>query len=103
MSWLSQHRLARRSERREIQLLQALSRTGLIGHITPPSEVRRPPSKAAVTFLRPTAGNQNGSIVSSCMAGVAGYDRVNGLVSTPNPKTQSALYATPASESQPCL
>ena len=34
-------------------------------NITPPSEVRRPPSNAPVTFLRLTAGNQNGSIVSS--------------------------------------
>src|ERR1019366_5244099 len=32
--------------------------------ITPPFEVRRPPSKAAVTFLARTAGNEKGRIVS---------------------------------------
>ncbi|MEO5756027.1 MAG: hypothetical protein ABIQ51_04135, partial [Mesorhizobium sp.] len=37
--------------------------------MTPPSEVIRPPSNAAVIFLRPTAGNENGSNVSSVMAG----------------------------------
>jgi hypothetical protein len=42
-------------------------------------------ANAAVTFLRPTAGNQSGSVVSLCMAGVARCDRVNGMVSTPNP------------------
>jgi hypothetical protein len=33
--------------------------------------VRRPPSKAAVTFFRETAGNEKAVIVSSYMAGVA--------------------------------
>jgi len=42
--------------------------------ITPPSEESRPPSKAAVTFLRPMAGKQNGSKLSSVMAGVAASD-----------------------------
>jgi hypothetical protein len=37
---------------------------------TPPSELRRPPSNAAVTFLRSTAGNPNGNKLSSVMAGV---------------------------------
>ncbi len=40
----------------------------------PPSEVMRPPSKAAVTFLRRTDGNKNGSGVFSTMAGVAPSD-----------------------------
>ena len=72
--------------------------------ITPPSEVMRPPSNAAVTFLRRTAGKPKLSIVSSCMAGVARSDQVNGSVSTPNPETRSAAYATPAhpNKSLPC-
>ena len=45
-------------------------------NITPPSEVMRPPSKAAVTFLRSTAGKLNGSRLSSSMAGVAASDSV---------------------------
>jgi hypothetical protein len=40
-------------------------------NMTPPSEVIRPPSNAAVTFLRSTAGNENGSRLSSIIAGVA--------------------------------
>ena len=39
--------------------------------MTPPSEVMRPPSNAAVIFLQPTAGIESGSNVSSVMAGVA--------------------------------
>ena len=34
-------------------------------HMTRPSEVSRPPSRAAVTFLRPAAGNASGATVSS--------------------------------------
>src|SRR4051794_15740207 len=48
--------------------------------MTRPSEVIRPPSNAAVIFLRPTAGNRNGAVVSSHMAGVARHDRVKGSV-----------------------
>ena len=40
---------------------------------TPPSEVIRPPSNAAVTLCR-TDGRENGSRVSSIMAGVAASD-----------------------------
>ncbi|WP_165848654.1 hypothetical protein [Mesorhizobium delmotii] len=36
--------------------------------MTPPSEVMRPPSNAAVIFLRPMAGKESGSNVSSAMA-----------------------------------
>ena len=43
-------------------------------NITPPSEVMRPPSKAAVIFLRCTDGSENGSSVSWFMAGVAPSD-----------------------------
>ena len=39
--------------------------------ITPPSEVRHPPSKAAVMILHPTAGKLKDRTVSSTMAGVA--------------------------------
>lgn len=46
-------------------------RSAVARSMTPPSEVMRPPSKAAVIFLRPMAGNENGSNVSSVMAGVA--------------------------------
>ena len=49
-------------------------RSAIARSITPPSEVRRPPSKAAVTFLPWTAGNENSGIVSSVMAGVAGAE-----------------------------
>ncbi len=39
--------------------------------MTPPSDVRRPPSKAAVTFFCPTAGKSKDGTVPSTMAGVA--------------------------------
>jgi hypothetical protein len=38
---------------------------------TPPSELIRPPSNAAVTFLRLKAGKEKGKRLSSSMAGVA--------------------------------
>jgi len=44
---------------------------GLRQQQTPPSEVNRPPSKAAVTFFLRTAGNPNGLAITSFMAGVA--------------------------------
>ena len=40
-------------------------RSAIDSNMTPPSEVRRPPSKSAVTFLRATDGNENGRAVSS--------------------------------------
>ena len=49
---------------------------------TPPSEVRRPPSNAAVSFLWPMAGKPNGKTVSSGMAGVALRDCGVGSVDT---------------------
>jgi hypothetical protein len=61
-----------------------MPRSAAASSITPPSEVMRPPSNAAVTFLRPTAGKPNGLIVSSDMAGVARNDQVDRMVSTPN-------------------
>ena len=56
-------------------------RSAWASSMTPPSELSRPPSNAAVTFLRSTAGNQNGSRVSSVMAGVARSDPGTGLAS----------------------
>jgi hypothetical protein len=55
-----------------------------------------------VTFLRPTAGNQNGSVVSLCMAGVARRDRVYGMGLDTQSVNKIRPYATPASESQLC-
>ena len=46
-------------------------RSAAANSITPPSKVIRPLSKSAMTFLRPTAANRNGAIVSSDRAGVA--------------------------------
>src|SRR5438105_2807381 len=46
-------------------------RSAWASNITPPSELIRPPSKAAVIFFRQTAGKQNGRRLSSVMAGVA--------------------------------
>src|SRR5947207_16002012 len=49
--------------------------------MTPPSELIRPPSKAAVIFLRSTAGKQNGRRLSLVMAGVACLDPGKGSAS----------------------
>ena len=46
---------------------------------TPPSDIRRPPSKAAVSLLPRTDENTNGSAVGSDIAGVGGLDEVAGL------------------------
>jgi len=51
----------------------------------PPSDVRRPPSKAAVICLRETAGNENGRRLLSVMASVVGANGVRGWYSQPNP------------------
>ena len=53
-------------------------RSAIDSSMTPPSEVRRPPSKSAVTFLRETAGNENGRRLSSVMAGEVGAVRREG-------------------------
>src|SRR5664280_2623175 len=65
--------------------------------ITPPFEVRRPPSKAAVTFLASTAGNENGRIVSLVMAGVAFAVEGDGVGFATESYAASALYTTLAS------
>jgi len=54
-------------------------RSAIDSSITPPSEVIRPPSNAAVISLPWTAGNENSGIVSSIMAAVAGAKVREGL------------------------
>ena len=56
-------------------------RAAAASSITPPSDDRCPPSNAAVSFLPWTAGNQNGIVVSSVTAGVAGSIGWTGLAS----------------------
>src|SRR3982074_2530073 len=69
-------------------------RSAIARSITPPFEVRRPPSKAAVTFLASTAGNENGRIVSSVMAGVAFAVEGDGVGFATESYAASALYTT---------
>src|SRR3984893_10550800 len=69
-------------------------RSAIARSITPPFEVRRPPSKAAVTFLASTAGNENGRIVSSGMAGVAFAVEGDGVGFATESYAASALYTT---------
>src|SRR5665647_1502966 len=69
-------------------------RSAIARSITPPFEVRRPPSKAAVIFLARTAGNENGRIVSSVMAGVAFAVEGDGVGFATESYAASALYAT---------
>src|SRR5271157_1816681 len=68
--------------------------------ITPPSEVMRPPSNAAATFLRPTAGILNGSSVSSDMAGVARV--VAGIDWSRHPILKHNQYLTRHPPANPC-
>src|ERR1700720_3532574 len=72
-------------------------RSAIARSITPPFEVRRPPSKAAVTFLASTAGNENGRIVSWVMAGVAFATEGDGFGFATESYAASALYTTLAS------
>ena len=69
--------------------------------ITPLSEERRPPSNAAVTFLRDTAGKEKVSGLLSVMAGVAGLFYVSRMVLTPISYVNSTPCATPASKFLP--
>ena len=48
--------------------------------VTPPSDDKRPPSKAAITFFGLIAGNVNGNSVSSGMVDVAAVVIVEELV-----------------------
>src|SRR5271154_5204337 len=69
-------------------------RSAIARSITPPFEVRRPPSKAAVTFLLATAGNEKSRIVSSVMAGVAFAVEGDGVGFATESYAASALYTT---------
>src|SRR5437764_11267543 len=69
--------------------------------MTPPSELIRPPSKAAVIFLRSTAGKQNGRRLSLVMAGVACLDPGKGLASATESYARSKAYATSATQIRP--
>ena len=51
---------------------------------TPPSELMRPPSKAAVTFFWQMLGSAKGRRVSLSSAGMADFVRTSELVSAPN-------------------
>jgi hypothetical protein len=63
--------------------------------MTPPSELIRPPSKAAVIFLRCTAGKENDRRLSSVMAGVARFDPAKGWLQQPNPTLDQMLMLLP--------
>ncbi len=63
--------------------------------MTPPSEVMRPPSNAAVIFLRCTDGSENGSRVSSVMAGVAASDSAGLGLDTQISATDQTLMLHP--------
>src|ERR1700693_3525588 len=76
---------------------QPRRRSAIARSITPPFEVRRPPSKAAVTFLARMAGNEKGRIVSSVMAGVAFAVEGDGVGFATESYAASALYTTLAS------
>src|SRR6266851_7796623 len=76
-------------------------RSAWASSITPPSEVIRPPSKAAAIFLRRTAGKQNGRRLSSVMAGVARLDPGKGLASATESYARSKAYATPPRQIRP--
>jgi hypothetical protein len=76
-----------------------MRRSANANSITPPSELMRPPSKAAVIFLRRTDGSENGNTLSSVMAGVAASDSARGWLRHPNLSASSGAYAT---SSLPC-
>src|SRR6266481_2562918 len=69
--------------------------------MTPPSELIRPPSKAAVIFLRWTTGKRNGRRLSSVMAGVACLDPGKGLASATESYARSNAYATSVTANPP--
>src|SRR5215217_2450048 len=70
-------------------------RSAWASNMTPPSELIRPPSNAAVIFLRQTAGKQNGRRLSSVMAGVARVDPGKGWLQQPNPTLDQKLTLLP--------
>src|SRR5216684_261443 len=70
-------------------------RSAWASNMTPPSELIRPPSKAAVIFLRRTAGKQNGRRLSSVMAGVRASIPAKGWLQQPNPAPDQQLTLLP--------
>src|SRR5712692_10008066 len=76
-------------------------RSAWASNMTPPSELIRPPSKAAVIFLRRMAGKQNGRRLSSVMAGVARLDPGKGLAKATESYARSKAYATSATPDPP--
>src|SRR5713226_542239 len=70
-------------------------RSAWASNVTPPSELIRPPSKAAVIFLRRTAGKQNGRRLSSVMAGVRASIPAKGWLQQPNPTPDQQLTLLP--------
>ena len=85
----SQMQPARLSARRK---QRSASRNGM----GPPSDKIRPPSKAAPTFLRRTAGRSKGRRLSSVMAGVAYLLLGEEDASTTNSCPMATAYATSA-------
>src|SRR5947208_15377561 len=75
-------------------------RSASASSITPASEDNRPPSNAAVTFLRETLGKLNVSWLSSVMAGVAAWRGAHRMVSTPIPYASSMPCPTPVSSTR---
>jgi len=69
--WVIQQGIARISDDGGEFVATPSRRSACPSNITPESDVMRPPSKAAVIFLRPTAGKRNGERISFNMAGVA--------------------------------
>src|SRR6266849_1648666 len=76
-------------------------RSAWASNMTPPSELIRPPSKAAVIFLRRMAGKQNGRRLSSVMAGVGRLDPGKGLAKATESYARSKAYATSATPDPP--
>src|SRR4051794_41976149 len=69
---------------------------------TPPSALMRPPSKAAVSFLPPTAGKPKGRIVSLDMAGGGPRGGGGGGGVSPQPfKPPPPLFKTPPKNPPP--
>src|ERR1700732_947375 len=67
----------------------------------PPSELIRPPSKAAVIFLRRTAGKQNGRRLSSIMAVWRASISAKGWFQQPNPTPDQKLTLLPPPQIRP--
>ena len=78
-----EQRIARICDQRRQALGKAQAWFGVGQQHDAASEVMRSPSNAAVTFLRPTAGNRNGTAKSSDMAGVARRNYVSGWLRHP--------------------